>query len=179
MESVFAFLDRVKGQVLIPTDGWINNWNQKKDRLQRRIPTDEELMNKWWRTRTLTFIKRSTESRGHKRNERHHWALEDRLWQRYSQFKVDWVKHRLRLIQSVPSFEELRSRWWRKRSQTFFKEQMGIKSGSYQRKYFRFDVFLYRIVWCNHSQCFALRLTFLFWLILHLIIIFFAFYAYN
>ena len=174
--DINVFFDRIRQQLVFPQEGWVNNWNQKRERIQRRVPSDEELVNSWWRTRTLNFIKKHIESKGQKRNEKHEWTLEDRLWKRYSNLKINWLNHRLQLLHSVPSIEVLKMRWWRKRCQTFFKEQTGIQSNVYRKKYFRFDRFLSRIVWCNHSQCFALRLSFVFWLILHLIVIWFAFY---
>ena len=176
MDDIIVLFDRIRGQIIVPTEGWVNNWNQKRERIQRRVPSDEELVNSWWRTRTLNFIKKYIEINGQKRIEKHEWTLEDRLWKRYPHLETDWINHRLQLAHSVPSIEVLKKRWSRKRRQTFFKEQSGIQSNVYLKKYFRFDRFLSRIVWCNHSQCSTLRLSLLFWLILHLIVIWFAFY---
>ena len=171
MDGIFPLWDRVNQRVHIVEGEARSQWLRKKEQLQNRQPTDDYLLNRWWRNRTLSYIKRHTESKGRKRITQQDLTLEDKLWTRYPHLRLGWIKHRLNLMPFVPSKQQLRDQWWQKRQREFMRRRGEIQSTPHLRKSFRLNVFFKRLVYCNHIQCYGLRLSFLFWLIMHSIVL--------
>ncbi len=134
------------------------DWTEHKSKL--RMPSDDQLLRQWYRSRFVSFVRLELEKVGQRR-DRHQWGSEEVILNIYPEMREKWLLNKQRLAIVEPTIDELKRRWIKNKRHEFSMRRLPFRHQKQKRK-FRFDVFFNRLIWCRHKTCWILRFNVMF-----------------
>ena len=142
-----------------------NRLKDVRKRLQSQLPTDQQLVKEWWRIKQNRFRKQLSKTEHNKSANQ----------KSIPEQTTDWSKYRMELLPQVPSLQELRDRWWRKKTVNLMKKIVSEDSDRPSKaRQLCIYTFLVRLVSCPHWNCYKLRFNIVVLVIFNLILVFWA-----
>ncbi len=135
------------------------DWIKHKSKL--RMPSDDQLLRQWYRSRFVSFVRLELEKVGQRR-DRHLWGTEEVMLNIYPEMREKWILNKQRLAVIEPTIDELKRRWITNKRHKFAMRRLPGFRHQKQKRRFRFDVFFNRLIWCRHKTCWILRFNVMF-----------------
>jgi hypothetical protein len=125
------------------------------------MPSDDQLLRQWYRSRFVSFVRLELEKVGQRR-DRHQWGTEEVILNIYPEMREKWILNKQRLAAIEPTIDELKRRWITNKRHKFATRELPGISYQKQKRRFRLDVFFNRLIWCRHRTCWILRFNVMF-----------------
>ena len=154
----------------------VQAWKKHSHELRLWLPSDEELLRRWWRLMFVCFVQRSLRKNGYPKHPYKQWGTEEYILNRYPFLRELWYKQRLKLMAFIPLIQTLRKRWWMNKRHDLCKRWQRDRTRKVKRR-LRMERVLGRLLWCQHKRCWLLRINLLIALFVISILIYFSFFA--